>query len=144
MTPMRITPHHLPAVADLERRVFASPWSEQSLALLCSENAFGFAVCEGDAVIAYAGMLTVLDEGQITNVATHPDYRRRGFAALVLTALLEEARSRQLAFVTLEARESNEGAIALYRKLGFEVVGKRPRFYTNPTEAAWIMQCELK
>ena len=143
MNAVPLTRAMLPSVEALERAVFAHPWSVRSLELLCGDTAFGFATQAGDTVTAYGGMLTVLDEGQITNVATHPEYRRQGLASLVLAALLQEARERKLAFVTLEVRESNAAAIALYEKFGFAVVGRRPHFYTEPAEAALVMQCDL-
>lgn len=143
MSVTRILPQHLAGIAALEKEAFATPWSERSLEILCGDTAFGFAALEGDRITAYCGMLTVLDEGQITNVATHPDHRRRGLAAKVFLALLEEARARGIVSVTLEVRVSNAPAIALYQKFGFSVVGKRPRFYTHPTEDALIMQCIL-
>ena len=139
-----LIPSLLPDVAALERTVFKHPWSEAALTLLCGETAFGYAALEAGVVAAYGGMLTVLDEGQITNIATHPDHRRRGLGAAVVEALLCEARARALSFVTLEVRESNAAAIALYQKFGFVVVGRRPRFYTEPVETALIMQCNLK
>jgi len=143
MIALPLTPQMLAGVAALEKAVFAHPWSEKSLALLCGKTAFGFATVQGETVTAYGGMLTVLDEGQITNIATHPDHRRRGLAATVLAALLEEARRRNISFVTLEVREGNLPAIALYQKFGFAVVGRRPRFYTEPVETALVMQCNL-
>ena len=139
----RVEKKELPLLADLERAAFHAPWSEQALALLCGESAFGFVCIEQGIAAAYGGMLTVLDEGQITNIATHPDHRRRGLAASVMGALLQEARARGLVSVTLEVRVSNAGAIALYEKFGFRVWGKRPRFYTNPTEDALIMGVTL-
>lgn len=143
MSVIRLEPRLLAGVAALEKEVFATPWSERSLELLCSESGFGFAIMAGDAVIAYGGMMTVLDEGQITNIATHPDYRRKGLAGSVLRALLDEARARGITSVTLEARVSNAAAIALYEKFGFAVVGKRSRFYTQPTEDALTMLLEM-
>ena len=144
MKPLRVALEHLDAIAALEQAAFAHPWSREALALLCGDTAFGFVCAEEGRAAAYGGMLSVLDEGQITNIATHPDYRRRGLGAAVLEALLAEARARGLAFVTLEVRESNVPAIALYQKLGFKTVGRRPGFYRSPTEAALLMQCDLE
>ena len=144
MKPLRVALEHLDAIALLEQAAFAHPWSRDALALLCGDTAFGFVCMEEGRAAAYGGMLTVLDEGQVTNIATHPAHRRCGYGAAIVAAMLEEARRRDLAFVTLEVRESNLPAIALYQKFGFEVVGRRPRFYTEPVEAALIMQCNLK
>ena len=140
----RIAKEHLAGIAALEKLSFAAPWSEDALSFLLREEAVGFA-CFDDAGIpvAYTGMLTVLDEGQITNVATNPAYRRQGLADAVLTALLTEARLRGLATVSLEVRESNLAAISLYEKHGFSVVGKRNHFYKNPREHALVMLCSL-
>ena len=139
-----LTIAHLRAVATLEKMVFAEPWSEQSLTLLCGEGGFGVVLFDdAENVLAYGGMLTVLDEGQITNIATHPDYRRRGCGACVLQTLIEQARARGLSTLSLEVRESNAAAIALYQRFGFEIVGKRNHFYTAPREDALVMVCNL-
>ena len=144
MTPVRIEREHLAAIAELERAVFRAPWSEKALELLCDPaRAFGYVTVDGELATSYAGMMTVAGEGQITNVATHESYRRRGLSRAVMQAMLAHARELSLFEVTLEVRESNAAAIALYEGLGFAVVGKRPRFYTHPTEAALIMACPL-
>ena len=65
--------------------------------------------------------------------------RRQGLGEQVLRALMEEARRRGVTHFSLEVRESNFPAIRLYEKLGFRAVGKRPRFYTDPAEAALVM-----
>lgn len=139
MTVQRLEKEHLAAVAALERETFANPWSEQALALLCGEMATGAVVMDGTRAAAYGGMMCVAGEGQITNIGTSPAYRRRGLGAAVMAALIEEAKARALSEISLEVRESNVAAISLYEKFGFRIMGKRPRFYTNPTETAYVM-----
>ncbi len=134
---------HISGAAELERLCFCSPWSEQSLAMLTGTQAFGIAVCEDNKVLAYGGMLCVLDEGQITNVATHPDQRRRGYARMVLEELCLAAEKREIKNIFLEVRSSNTAAIKLYESCGFECTGVRKGFYSNPREDARLMQKTL-
>ncbi|MBE6629515.1 MAG: ribosomal-protein-alanine N-acetyltransferase [Ruminococcaceae bacterium] len=143
MTAQRLEKEHLAAVAALERETFKNPWSEQALALLCGEMATGVVVMDGARAAAYGGMMCVAGEGQITNIGTSPDYRRRGLGTAVMAALIAEAQARGLCEISLEVRESNVAAIALYEKFGFRMMGKRPRFYTNPTETAFVMLLAL-
>jgi ribosomal-protein-alanine N-acetyltransferase len=130
-------------IARIEKLCFAFPWSEESLELLTTDRAVGFAVIDGGRVAAYGGMLCVLDEGQITNVATHPDFRRRGYAKEVMLALVDFAKQNGIDFLTLEVRESNEAAIRLYEGLGFYSTGVRKGFYKKPVEAAILMQKDI-
>lgn len=136
---------HLDGAAELERLCFSSPWSRDSLKLLTNDGiGVGF-VCELDGKIAaYGGMLVAVDEGQITNVAVHPDHRRRGLASAILNSLIRYAKSCHVDSVTLEVRTSNSAAISLYKKAGFSGVGRRRGFYTKPTEDAIIMTVRLK
>ena len=130
---------HVSDVAAIESLCFAEPWSEKSLGLLLSDGAVAFVARDGERAVAYGGMLCVAGEGQITNVATHPDYRRCGLARKVLAALLQYARENDLFEVSLEVRESNEAAIALYGAYGFSICGTRRNFYKQPTENALVM-----
>lgn len=131
---------HVPEVAAIERMCFSEPWSEDSLAAPATgEYGCGMVCLEGGAVVAYACMVSVLDEGEIVNVATHPDHRRHGYARAVLEALLSLAREQGIVTLTLEVRASNYGAQALYSSLGFEPVGTRRDFYSHPREDAIIM-----
>ena len=103
-----------------------------------------FLVAEQDGRTAgYVGCQTVLDEGYITNVAVSPDFRRQGIARALIAELTAKAGENKLAFVTLEVRESNAPAIALYTGAGFVPVGKRKNFYSNPTENAVLMTISL-
>ena len=94
-------------------------------------------------VLGYAGLLVVLDEGYITNVAVCPDYRRQGIAGELLGVFQRFAEGKQLAFLTLEVRESNAPARALYTKYGYKEVGVRKNYYDHPKENAILMTREF-
>ena len=89
-------------------------------------------------------MLIAVDEGQITNIAVHPDHRGQGLGLAIVQALIKHAKAERLASITLEVRVSNTPAITLYKKVGFLEVGRRKGFYTKPTEDALIMELKLK
>lgn len=152
---MENIPAHLAGAANLEKLCFPQPWSETSLELLTREGIGVGYLCTAKAakaahagneeiVTAYGGMLIAVDEGQITNVAVHPDHRREGLGTAIVRALLDHAKGERLGSVSLEVRASNAAAIALYRRMGFEEVGRRRAFYTKPTEDALIMEVKLK
>ncbi len=147
MSEYRILPiarEHLSDVAELERLCFSNPWSEDALGLLLSDAALGLVVMQNGRAVAYVGMMQVLDEGQVTNVAVHPDHRRRGLGARLLEGLDKEARARALAEIVLEVRVSNAAAIALYERSGYLTAGTRRGFYTNPREDALVMVKSFK
>ncbi len=133
--------------AALEKLCFSSPWSAQSMELLTNEGiGVGYLLTDGreGPVVAYGGMLITVDEGQITNIAVHPDHRRRGYGAAIVHALLRHAKDCRLESVSLEVRASNEAAISLYRAAGFAEAGRRKGFYTKPVEDALVMVCKIK
>ena len=84
-------------------------------------------------------MQNALGDGYITNVAVTKTARKSGVATCLLEALFEYAKTHKLNFISLEVRGSNNPAISLYNKLGFENVGTRKNFYTDPREDAIIM-----
>lgn len=136
-----MTAEHLPAVAELERLCFAEPWSEKSLSILTAPGGVGFvALSATGEICGYSGMLTVLDEGQITDIAVLPACRRCGIGGALVSDLLQFARDAALTEITLEVRVSNEAAIALYRRAGFFVCGERKNFYRMPVENAYLMK----
>lgn len=126
--------------ALLEAQLFSEPWSAESLrqAALKPSNLY-LAVRQNGMLCAYCGLWGVADEGQITNVAVHPEYRRRGIARTMLKELLRQGRAQGLSAFTLEVRAGNVGAIKLYDSLGFLEAGIRKQFYNKPKEDAVIM-----
>ena len=136
---------HIEALEALEQRCFSLPWTRRQLESQLPDGGHEFLVAEsGGELLGYAGMMCVLDEGYISNVAVAPEHRRRGIAAGLIEALLVKARERELSFVTLEVRESNTPAIALYKKYGFAQVGQRKNYYDLPRENAILMTKFLK
>lgn len=135
-------------IAELEKLCFSAPWSENAIAEeLDNENAH-FLVARFDRkVLGYIGIHEVCGEAYIDNIAVNPDYRRLGLGEKLLQAAQKNAFDRGCEFVTLEVRKSNENAISLYKKIGYQTVGERKNFYTNPTENAVIMtlkECDIK
>ena len=130
---------HLWAISEIEKSIFAEPWTKESLELFLSENNFCVVCTEADTIASYCTVLTVLDEAQIANIATESAFRGKGFACDVLERVILECQNRNLSMISLEVRESNAPAITLYQKLGFEIAGKRNNFYKNPRENALVM-----
>ena len=135
----KVSKEHLSSIARIEALCFSEPWSEESLELLLGENATALVALMGDRVVGYVGLTYVLDEGQITNLAVHPDARRRGVGIALMRALELLAREKNLIFLSLEVRESNIAARLLYSSLGWVECGIRKNFYSKPTENACIM-----
>ena len=134
----------IPRLEELEQQCFSVPWTEATLRgqLHPGQNIF-LAAERGGQVIGYVGLLYVLDEGYISNIATAPEARRGGVADALLDALETRARETELAFLTLEVRESNAAARSLYAKHGFRDVGRRKNYYEKPREDAILMTKRL-
>ncbi|MCL6614876.1 MAG: ribosomal protein S18-alanine N-acetyltransferase [Firmicutes bacterium] len=137
----RMTVADLDEVLAIESASFASPWSRASFLyeLLENQRAVYLVAKEDERVVGYIGMWVIFDEGHITNLAVHPDFRRRGIGALLLSELIAEAKTRGVSHLTLEVRQSNLGAQLLYAKHGFVTRGVRRRYYRDNDEDALIM-----
>ena len=135
------TQENIAEIVKVENACFSAPWSEGSVRESLQNPASHFYLAYADGALAgYMGLQIFSGEGYVTNVATLPAFRRRGVAK----ALMERAMQNDMAFITLEVRESNLPAFRLYETLGFCEVGRRPRFYRNPDESAILMTKYLK
>ena len=140
MTIEKARPEHIKALAALEKECFSDPWPEDMIGRMADK----FTVAtERDALMGYIVLSTVLDEGNIDNVAVSPAYRRRGVADALVADAVARSRDMGLAFLMLEVRAGNEPAIALYRKHGFREVGRRKNYYEKPREDAILMTLVL-
>ncbi len=135
---------HVSAVAELEKLCFSAPWSERSIASELQNEYSLWLVEEREGVaVAYVGSQSCPPEADVMNVAVAPAFRRQGIGEGLMVALMDALRDKGMECLTLEVRASNSPAIALYNRLGFTEVGRRPNYYTDPREDALIMRKEL-
>lgn len=130
------TKENIADILKVEQECFSTPWTEQGISESIDDaNTYMYVAFVDNDIAGYMGVQIFSGEGYVTNVATMPKYRRQGIAR----ALINEVLKNEMEFLTLEVRESNTPAINLYSSLGFVEVGKRPRFYREPTEDAILM-----
>ena len=134
---------HVSQIAEIEKLCFSDPWSENSIRYELTNplSLWLVAVCDGK-VAGYVGSQSVMDEADMMNIAVHPDYRKQGVAQMLISELISQLAISDVKCLTLEVRASNDPAISLYHKLGFEQVGRRPNYYRNPKEDALILRKE--
>ena len=135
---------HVPQIAALEKLCFSDAWSENSIrSELTNQLSLWLVAVDGDRVAGYIGSQTVLGWADMMNLCVSPDYRRQGLGEQLTAELERQLRENRVECLTLEVRVSNAPAIALYEKLGFVQVGKRPRYYEKPREDALILRKEF-
>ena len=132
---------HIDAIEAMEKRCFSVPWTRDMLIKQLPDDMHIFlaAVDDNGEAVGYVGLMYVLDEGYISNVAVSPEMRRQGIGNMLIEELILRARAKKLSFVTLEVRETNLAAQRLYGKHGFTEVGRRRNYYVRPTEDAILM-----
>ena len=130
----------LPAIAELEQICFRSPWTLNMLKGELKNRLAYYHVLELDEkIVAYAGMWVVFEEAHITNVAVSPEHRRRGLGRRIMLESMREAVKLHATQMTLEVRETNFSAQALYESLDFQNVGRRKKYYSDTGEDAFIL-----
>lgn len=136
---------HVAQIAELERVCFSAPWSENAIAgELTNPLSLWIVAVDGQAVAGYVGTQSVMGEADMMNLAVAPAYRQQGIGNRLVTKLVDALKSKDIHCLTLEVRASNDAAIALYEKLGFQQVGRRPGYYSSPREDALILRKEWK
>ena len=139
-----MVPLDLGAVIRLERECFPSTWSPDSyLRELRNPNSYYIVARRDGEIVGFAGMWVIADESHVSTLAVSSRCRRRGLGELIMRHLIDIARARFAAKMTLEVREQNEAAQTLYRKLGFEIQGLLPHYYGDTGENAFVMKKEL-
>jgi ribosomal-protein-alanine N-acetyltransferase len=134
-------------VHTLEERIFPTPWTRKSYEFELEHNTASeqwiieaWAEHKEWVIVAYTVCWQLGDELHVANLAVAPKYRRRGLGKRLLHHVLERAAEKGMKSATLEVRSGNQAAQSLYTSFGFEVVGRRKRYYSNNHEDALLMQ----
>lgn len=136
-------PSHVVQVAEIEKLCFSDPWSLNAIqSELDNPLSLWIVAVDDNRVVGYVGSQSVMGWSDMMNLAVRPEYRRRGVAERLVQELIIGLRDRENTCLTLEVRVSNDPAIALYEKMGFTAVGRRPNYYHNPKEDALILRKE--
>ncbi|HET6380543.1 MAG TPA: ribosomal protein S18-alanine N-acetyltransferase [candidate division Zixibacteria bacterium] len=135
----------VPQVQEIERLSFTTPWPAYAFEQELRGNRLARYVVarvetpDGERVVGFAGVWLMVDEAHITTFGVHPDWRRQGIGRRLLLRLAELAIELGARRLTLEVRVGNRAAQHLYRTFGFEITGRRPRYYTDDGEDAFVM-----
>lgn len=136
----RMSQKHLEEVALLESESFSEPWTKEAFAnTLTDDNYIYLVALDKDVLAGYAGCIVSLDEADVTNIAVKKDFTNMGIGSFLLSLLQQEARAKGVKKMYLEVRKSNENAIHMYCRNGFESMGIRKNFYRKPNEDAIVM-----
>ncbi|WP_300348617.1 ribosomal protein S18-alanine N-acetyltransferase [Clostridium sp.] len=131
---------YVEGVFEVSKLSLKETWNKESIEKELSNKLAKYLVAlDGDNVVGFVGMWIVFDEGDITNIAVHPNYRKQGIGNLLMNNLISLCKENKINSLTLEVRESNIKAQNLYKKHEFKEEGLRKNFYDNPKENAIIM-----
>lgn len=131
---------HIDEICEIEKRCFSDAWSRQSfIEELDNENSVFLVIKIDDMIVSYGGFWYIVDEAQIMNVAVDIDYKGMKISHILMDEMIQRAKEKDMATMSLEVRVSNEVAINLYKGHGFEIVGVRKQYYQDNKEDAYIM-----
>ena len=159
-------PGDIAQVLAIDGQSFNPPWSARSYAYEISESSYSHMVVLTDSdtppptgwrrwlksvnssgdrgtILGYAGLWHIADEGHISTIATHPDYRGQGYGEILLAAMIYRAITLQAGYIVLEVRVSNDVAQNLYHKYEFKTVSTKVNYYRSDSEDAYDMRLDL-
>ena len=140
---------HIETVVSIESASFKNPWQRKAFLseLKCAESTAYVvkrSLQQDDPVIAYVCLRQIDAAMHLLKIAVEPDWRERGIATWLLTRCFKKITDQGLQFIQLEVRPGNTAAQALYKKLGFKLIGIRPKYYTDTGEDALVLAKQLK
>ncbi|MGH7400515.1 MAG: ribosomal protein S18-alanine N-acetyltransferase [Candidatus Rokuibacteriota bacterium] len=140
-----MTLEDLDEVLAIERASFQTPWSRGAFRYELTQNRVARCLVarRGRRLVGYLCLWEIGHEIHVTNLAAHPDLRRRGVARALLGAVLDDAKERAVTLAFLEVRPTNTEALGLYERFGFRVIGRRKGYYFDTGEDALVMEARL-
>ena len=136
---------HLPRLMEIERGSFSTPWSEADFCyLLADRDALGLGLLHRGELIGYALGYFAGRDFHLASLAVVLPYRNQGWGGQLLGRILRLAAAQGASCCALEVRSANRAARALYHKAGFRIVGRRAAYYSDPPDAAVLMECNIE
>jgi [ribosomal protein S18]-alanine N-acetyltransferase len=134
----------LGAIQTIETVSYPRPWTnavfESEIEMARRGDRYYLVARRDGQLVGYAGLMFVVGDAHVTNIACAPQHQRTGVATRLLAELAWVAIERQCQALTLEVRSSNVAAQALYRTFGFAPVGVRQKYYEDVDDAI-VMWC---
>ncbi len=141
---IRVTENDIDDIILIENESFFSPWKRETFEAELNNTYSKFYIAKRDGIPA--GFIIYWDipyEIHLINIAVSPAYRREGIGSLLLTQMINYARSSSKQIITLEVRVSNYAAIQFYKKFGFKEAYIREKYYIDNDEDAIVMELYL-
>lgn len=140
----KMTEEDIAQIADLEKKIFTDPWTNQGIyETFCQNQAFIAVAEQNDKIVGYGIIYYVLDEGEIARIAVDETVRRQGVGRGILDYICKCCKKENVIRLLLDVRESNVSARSFYEQYGFLADGMRKNFYEKPNENAVLMSKEL-
>lgn len=127
---------------ELEKKTFISPWTYSQFEYEIKDNSFSklLLIINEDELIGYIDYWIIFDQATINKICIKDEYRRRGLAQKLLDLCFKEVKENECMVITLEVRTSNEKAIKLYQKNGFDIVLTKPQYYSDGEDAYYMVK----
>ncbi len=135
----------LDEICEIEAKAYGEHhWSRESFVHEIENNLAKYYVAKGEngQIFGYLGAWIIIDEAHITTLAVDPAHKRKKVAQSLMNCFIEDCYKNMVKYITLEVRVSNEPAINLYKKFGFNSLGTRKGYYQDNNEDALIMWTE--
>lgn len=136
---------HIDRISEIENASFSCPWSKKSFSDAIDSDNISVCIAEDEnaGICGFICVLKIDGEAELLNIAVDEKHRGYGIGSFLMDYMINSITDKNVERIFLEVRESNVPARSLYEKYGFEIIGKRRRYYTKPVEDAILMQKTL-